>query len=279
VGKDTLADGLTKILGKESSVHVSGDDYHRWDRGNGSWEHLTHLNPNANEITKFFNDILTLTDGGDIRSGSYDHRVGRRLSSDTARAREFVIASGLHSLLISDMNRQANLTVFLEMSEDLRANLKVKRDTKIRGHKTEAVLKSIEERKRDFQKYIEPQRSLADLVVKSSSIEENSPTVSNDIEVSFESEAKVFDSELMSELSITCGLEVRIEILDTTRRKISVRGTTSSADLYEAFVRLEPRTSDILGEHVTWSEGPAGVVQIVVMVYLGNALRRERLVK
>ena len=279
VGKDTLAYGLTKILGRESSVHVSGDDYHRWDRGNGSWEHLTHLNPNANELTKFFNDILTLTDGGDIRSGSYDHRVGRRLSSDTARAREFVIASGLHSLLISDMNRQANLTVYLEMSEDLRANLKVKRDTRMRGHKTEAVLKSIEERKVDFLKYIEPQRSLADLVVKSSSIEENSPTVSNDIEVSFESEAKVFDSELMSELSITCGLEVRSENLDTKRRKISVRGTTSSAELYEAFVRLEPRTSDILGEHVTWSEGPAGVVQMVVMVYLGNALRRERLVK
>jgi len=279
VGKDTLAEGLTNILGRESSVHVSGDDYHRWDRGNRSWEHLTHLNPNANELTKFFNDILTLTDGGDIRSGKYDHRVGRRLSSDTARAREFVIASGLHSLMISDMNRQANLTVFLEMSEDLRANLKVKRDTKNRGHKLDAVLKSIEERKVDFQKYIEPQRGLADLIVKSSSVGENSSTVSSDIEICFESEAKVFDSDLIAELSITCGLEVSIENLDSKVRKISVRGTTSSADLYEAFVRLEPRTSDILGEHVTWSEGPAGVVQMVVMVYLGNALRRERLVK
>ncbi len=279
VGKDTLADGIKRILGRESSVHVSGDDYHRWDRGNGSWRHLTHLNPNANELTKFFNDILTLTDGGDIRSGKYDHRVGRRLSSSTARGREFVIASGLHSLTVNDMNRQANLTVYLEMSEDLRTDLKLRRDTYSRGHNPSAVLKSIEERKVDFQKYIEPQRSLADLVINSSAIGQHVDSVSGEIEICFESEAKVFDSLLLSELGMTCGLEVTIENTESNRRKICVRGSTSSVDLSEAFLKLEPRTSAILGEPRTWSEGPAGVVQMVVMVYLGNALRRERLVK
>jgi uridine kinase len=279
VGKDTLADGLTNILGRDSTVHVSGDDYHRWDRGNGSWRHLTHLNPNANELTKFFNDILTLADGGDILIGKYDHRVGRRLSSYTARGREFVIASGLHSLMVMDMNRQANLTVYLEMSDDLRATLKLKRDTHSRGHKPEDVLKSIQERKVDFQKYIEPQRSLADLVVKSSVIEQNDSSGSSEIEICFESEAKFFDSLLLSELSMTCGLEVTTEKIENDRRKISVRGSASSVGLSEAFVKIEPRISDILGKPLTWSDGPAGVVQMVVMVYLGNALRRERLVK
>jgi uridine kinase len=279
VGKDTLADGLTNILGRDSTVHVSGDDYHRWDRGNGSWLHLTHLNPNANELTKFFNDILTLTDGGDIRSGKYDHRVGRRLSPYTARGREFVIASGLHSLMVSDMNRQANLTVYLEMSEDLRASLKLKRDTHSRGHNPASVLKSIEERKGDFEKYIAPQRSSADLIVKISENLPNSGTNSSEIETCFESEAKVFDSLLLSELSVTCGLEVTIENINNKQRRISVRGSASSADLSEAFAKLEPRISDILGEPANWSVGPAGVVQMVVMVYLGNALRRERLVK
>jgi uridine kinase len=279
VGKDTLAVGLANILGKDSTVHVSGDDYHRWDRGNGSWQHLTHLNPNANELTKFFNDILTLTDGGDIRSGKYDHRVGRRLSSYTARGREFVLASGLHSLMVSDMNRQASLTVYLEMSEDLRATLKIKRDSHSRGHKPADVLKSIDARKYDFLKYIEPQRSLANLVVKTSAIGQIDSTGSSEIEVSFESEAKIFDSMLLSELSMTCGLEVTTENIDRNRRKISVRGSASSEDLSAAFVKLEPRISDILGEPVTWSVGPAGLVQMVVMVYLGNALRRERLVK
>jgi uridine kinase len=279
VGKDTLADGLTNILGRDSTVHVSGDDYHRWDRGNGSWQHLTHLNPTANELTKFFNDILTLADGGDIVSGKYDHRVGRRLSSYTARGREFVIASGLHSLMVRDMNRQANLTVYLEMSDDLRVTLKLRRDTHSRGHYPEDVLKSIQERKLDFQKHIEPQRSLADLVVKSSIIEHNDSSGSSEIEVCFESEAKFFDPLLLSELSVTCGLEVTTENIETDRRRISVRGSASPADLSEAFFKIEPRISEILGKPLTWSAGPAGVVQMVVMVYLGNSLRRERLVK
>lgn len=279
VGKDTLADGLANTLGRESTVHISGDDYHRWDRGHGSWQHLTHLNPNANELPRFFNDILTLTDGGDIRNGKYDHRIGRRLSSDTARSREFVIASGLHSLAISDMNRQASLTVFLEMSEDLRASLKLQRDTKNRGHKAEDVIKSLEERREDYRKFVEPQRSLADLVVKSSILDQTKPSGTSDIEVNFESQPKLFDAQLLSELSITCGLEVTTQHVDNNRRKISVRGFASTADLTSAFTALEPRVSAILGAPKTWGDGPAGIIQMVVMVYLGNALRRERLVK
>ena len=279
VGKDTLADGLANTLGRESTVHISGDDYHRWDRGHGSWQHLTHLNPNANELTRFFNNILTLTDGSDVRNGKYDHRIGRRLSSETARSREFVIASGLHSLAISDMNRQASLTVFLEMSEDLRASLKLQRDTKNRGHKPEEVIKSLEERREDSRKFVQPQRSLADLVVKSSIIAETKPSGTSDIEVNFESQPKLFDAQLLSELSITCGLEVTTEHVDNNRRKISVRGSASTADLTSAFTALEPRVSTILGAPKTWGDGPAGIIQMVVMVYLGNALRRERLVK
>jgi hypothetical protein len=181
--------------------------------------------------------------------------------------------------MVRDMNRQANLTVYLEMSDNLRATLKLKRDTHSRGHKPADVLNSIEERKVDFQKYIDPQRSLADLVVKSSAIEQNDSSGTSEFELCFESEARFFDSLLVSELSMTCGLEVTTENIDINRRKIFVRGSASSADLSEAFVKLEPRISGILGKPLTWSVGPAGVVQMVVMVYLGNALRRERLVK
>jgi uridine kinase len=279
VGKDTLADGLASILGRESTVHISGDDYHRWDRGNASWNHFTHLNPNANELPKFFNDILTLSDGGDIRAGKYDHRVGRRISPQTARGREFVIASGLHALLISDMNRQASLAVYLEMAEDLRAKLKLERDTLSRGHKPEDVLRSIEARLADSEKFIQPQRNLADLVVRTSVIEGLKLEDSRDLEVEFESEPKVFDAQLLSELSVTCSLEVSVEMLGHNRRKFRVRGSSSTQDLATAFGRLEPRISAILGDPKLWSDGPAGISQLVTMVYLANALRRERLVK
>jgi hypothetical protein len=237
------------------------------------------LNPQANELTRFFNDILTLTDGGEIRKGKYDHRVGRRLSSETARGREFVIASGLHALLISDMNRQASLTVFLEMSDDLRSALKLERDTQNRGHNSESVLRSIQERQGDAVRFIRPQLSLADLVVRSSFSTDNTRGNLEDIQVEFESEPKVFDSHLIAELGVTCGLEVNLANTEEKRRKIAVRGVANSLDLSTAFSRLEPRVSNILGNPKEWIGGPAGIVQMVVMVYLGNALRRERLVK
>lgn len=280
VGKDTLADGLTNILGTDSTVHVSGDDYHRWDRGHGSWEYLTHLNPLSNELPKFFNDILSLSDGRTIRAGKYDHRVGRRLSSRNARSREFVIGSGLHALMIPDVNRHSSLTVFLEMTEDLRANLKIMRDTESRGHAPEDVLRSIKERLEDSQKYVQPQRSLADLVVKTRVAEGSSTNDFQHLEIEFESESKAFDSQLVSELGMTCGLEVSLEnVPGEGRRRICVRGSAAESDLSSAFENLEPRVSDILGGSSGWNKGPAGVVQMVTMVYLANSLRRERLVK
>jgi uridine kinase len=279
VGKDTLADGLTSILGRDSTVLVSGDDYHRWDRGDGSWEYLTHLNPLSNELPKFFNDILSLSDGRTIRAGKYDHRIGRRLSSRNARSREFVIGSGLHALMIPDVNRHSSLTVFLEMTEDLRANLKIMRDTQSRGHAPEDVLRSIKARLEDSQKYVQPQRALADLVVKTRVAEGSSNRDFENLEIEFESEPKVFDSQLVSELGMTCGLEVSIANVAGGRRRICARGSATQADLSSAFENLEPRVSDILGGSSGWNQGPAGVVQMVTMVYLANSLKRERLVK
>jgi hypothetical protein len=177
------------------------------------------------------------------------------------------------------MNRQASLAVFLEMAEDLRAKLKVERDTASRGHNPEDVLRSIEGRLADAEKYIKPQRELADLVVRTSVIGGVKPSDYGTLEVEFESEPKVFDALLFSELSVTCGLEIELEIHSSSRRKVRVRGSTSSENLASAFGRLEPRISAILGDPKRWSDGPAGISQLVTMVYLANALRRERLVK
>ena len=102
---------------------------------------------------------------------------------------------------------------------------------------------------------------------------------SRDLEVEFESEPKVFDAQLLSELTVTCSLEVSVEMLGHNRRKFRVRGSSSPQDLATAFGRLEPRISAILGDPKLWSEGPAGISQLVTMVYLANSLRRERLVK
>lgn len=278
VGKDTLAEGLSRTLGEDSCIRVSGDDYHRWDRGEGAWNYLTHLNPATNELTRFFNDLLALSSGQAIRNGHYDHSTGKRSASKVARSREFVIASGLHALHINDVNRQSSLSIFLEMGEELRADLKIARDTSARGHSREAVLASLERRKADSAMFIAPQREKADLVIKTDYISPLELGSRDMLQVSFTSEPKIFDDQLISELSVTCGLELTSKIAPGGKRSISVIGEADSSSLSAAFERIEPRISNILGANISWSQGSAGLVQMVTLLYLANALRRERLI-
>jgi uridine kinase len=281
VGKDTLSDGLTRVLGPHSCFQLSGDDYHRWDRGTGSWKFLTHLDPSANELPRFFDDILSLSDGADIRSSHYDHSFGRRLSSQRVKSKEFVIASGLHALLVRDINKLANLTVFLEMDDELRMHLKIRRDTVSRGHSPQHVIQSISDRESDSRAHITPQRDVADLIVRSGFLGVQPPLLASNFEtaITIESEPKLFDHRLLNELSVTCGLEVSTTSAPNNRREIRIKGSASREDLTLAFYRLEPRVASILGGAKEWDHGPTGVIQMIVMVYLANSLRRERLVK
>lgn len=278
VGKDTLAEGLSRTLGEDSCVRISGDDYHRWDRGEGAWNYLTHLNPSTNELSKFFNDLLALTSGQDITNGHYDHETGKRAASKKSKSREFVIASGLHALHIKDVNLQSSLSIFLEMGEDLRTDLKVARDTEVRGHSREAVLASIEKRRSDSELFVAPQRNQADLHIKTDYAADDTVKSPDNLQVSFISEPKIFDDQLISELSVTCGLELSVSAAENGRRSVKVIGVAEPASLNSAFERIEPRISKILGSDISWSTGSAGLVQMVTLVYLSNALRRERLI-
>jgi len=277
-GKDTLADGMSRALGENSTVHLSGDDYHMWDRGNGSWRFLTHLNPAANDLSKYFNSILDLASGKSVNVGKYDHQLGRRLSSKTAIVREFVISSGLHALWSKDVSSLASLRVFLSMSDELRLELKVRRDVEDRGHSLDAVINSVESRKPDYEKYIEPQRLEADLAVHSSFTQMGAGG-GKEVVIDFTSYPKVFDSKLLSELNHTCGLEAELQSQSAGKRSIRVLGATTSEMLSLALQRLEPEVYEVINLRQKWSEGPPGIVQFVSLVYLANALRRERLIK
>ena len=277
VGKDTLAEGLSRSLGLEVTALVSGDDYHVWDRGKASWNFVTHLNPSANELSRFARDVMRLTEGRSIEKGTYNHQLGRRLTSETSRSREFVVASGLHALWARDLNQLAALKIFISMSDDLRILLKTSRDSARRGYLRSQVLEVMGRRKADSENFIAPQRSEADLAIH---LESDSGTSFEDAIVTklyFSSKPMLFDENLVSELSNTCGLEVMWES-DGSSRTISVSGTCDLDSLRHAFARLEPEVSSVLGPDIDFDRSGAGVIQMVVLVYLVSALRLERLI-
>jgi len=59
-----------------------------------------------------------------------------------------------------------DFTIYLDISDDIKFAWKVQRDMQERGHSLESIKESIEARKPDFDAYVAPQRSAADIIVQ-----------------------------------------------------------------------------------------------------------------
>ena len=134
LGKSTLADALTKLLGTHSVVEISGDDYHLWDRRNGMWKALTHLNPAANDLGRLGNDLVAMTNRSPISSPKYDHAIGKLSEAVSIPSNDFIIVTGLHAFYTSALRPLYDVQIYLDMDEPLRRHFKHIRDTGQRGY-------------------------------------------------------------------------------------------------------------------------------------------------
>lgn len=90
-GKDTLVESLTDLFGQHSVVSVSGDDYHLWDRHKPMWQVMTHLNPKANDLERFTQDVVSLVGRRAISVRHYDHQVGKMSRPAYLKSNDFIL--------------------------------------------------------------------------------------------------------------------------------------------------------------------------------------------
>ena len=160
-GKTTVSTILKNLF--NNSFILECDRYHKWERGNENWNTITHLNPEANYITKMENDVFNLKIGKDIYQVDYDHKTGQFTDNQIIESKDNIIVCGLHCLYLPD--NIINLKVYMDTDENLRIPWKVKRDIHKRGYTIEKIMKQINDRKLDFDTYIYPQREQADLII------------------------------------------------------------------------------------------------------------------
>lgn len=165
-GKTTMINIIEKCIGSKNLLQVEGDGDHRWERDNKSWDDYTALNPKANYLYRQAEDLKQLRTGNTIRRVDYDHSMGRFTSPRKIRSKNYVILCGLHSMYLPQTRKHLDLKIYMDSDEKLRRYWKIQRDTVQRGHSKETVLKSIEERMPDAEKYIYPQKNYSDLIVK-----------------------------------------------------------------------------------------------------------------
>jgi len=161
-GKTTISNILKEFF--NNSFILECDRYHKWERNNENWKNMTHLNPEANYITKMTCDVFDLKIGNNIYQVDYDHNIGKFTDKQLIESKENVIVCGLHSLYLP--NNIINLKIYMDTDDNLRILWKIKRDKEKRGYSVENILEQIRLRKKDFQKYIYPQKQKADIIIK-----------------------------------------------------------------------------------------------------------------
>ena len=164
-GKTTLMTYIEFIFNNEL-LKIEGDRYHKWERGDKNWEKYTHLNPEANHISKFCDDVYNLKIGNNIYQVDYNHKNGKFTEKEKLTNKKNILLCGLHTLFDKNTNNLLNFKIFLNTDEKLRRYWKIKRDVSERGYNFETVLKQIERRVDDYNKFIEPQINNCDLEIK-----------------------------------------------------------------------------------------------------------------
>jgi uridine kinase len=280
-GKDTFADAITGLFGEHSVVKLSGDDYHLWDRQKPMWQVMTHLNPMANDLEGFCNDLVSLTDGKGVISRHYDHQTGRMSKPFQIESNDFIIASGLHALYLPILRECYNLKIYLEIDEGLRRYFKLKRDVQQRGHTVERVLGSLEKRKPDSERFIRPQSNHADLIL---SLQPIHSRMLEDLDGKHPLRLKlvVETKNGFNELSIhrvlvgVCGLHVDIVVgNDGADVKMSIEGEVSAADVAMAAEILCPRVLEFLDIPPKWQDGMLGLMQLITLSHISQALTKR----
>ncbi len=165
-GKTSMIEIIEKGLGNTNIQYIEGDGDHKWERGNHNWDDYTALNPKANYLYRQSMELKALREGITIRRADYDHKTGKFMNMQRIRSKKYVILCGLHALYLPQTRTNLDLKIYMDSDEKLRRYWKIKRDTSIRGHSKEEVLKSIEARLPDAQRYIYPQKDYADLIVR-----------------------------------------------------------------------------------------------------------------
>merc|ERR1719191_695370 len=186
-GKSTFMRRMTGIFGGESKLLDIGretntlvsdmttviclDDYHKWDRtgrkSNPEWpDGITALHQACQDWDKMAADVTDLKAGKTVSKPIYNHITGELDPYEEVPATPIVIFEGLHPLYDSRVNAALDLSIYLDITDDVKFAWKAQRDIAERGATMEEVQKAIDGRKPDFKAYVEPQKEKADIIIQ-----------------------------------------------------------------------------------------------------------------
>ena len=161
-GKSTLGNILKHYF--SNSFLLECDRYHKWERNDPNWKSYTHLDPDANYITKMSDDIFNLKIKNDVYQVDYDHSNGKFIEPEKVESSDNIIVCGLHSLY-GNNDHIYNLKIFMDPDPSLKYEWKICRDMEKRGYTRDQVLLEMNKRAKDYVEFVEPQKNSSDVII------------------------------------------------------------------------------------------------------------------
>jgi hypothetical protein len=177
-----------------------------------------------------------------------------------------------------------DLRIYLEVDEELRRAWKVARDSKKRGHTPEAVIRSIERRVPDSERFIAPQRRNADVVLRVEPVKPyrfsveggRCSPVPKRMCLRVEQAQGLYAERLSRVLVGLIGAHVTSEGLDEPGRVVQrIEGEFEAEDIALVASRIIPNLDELLDLKPRWQGGIVGIMQLVVLTQASEAMRRR----
>jgi uridine kinase len=277
VGKDRMANLLTRLLGEREVIRLAGDDYHRWERGNENWKVLTHLDPKGNRLHEQLEHTVALRGGRGIIKVAYDHKTGKFSGTQAVDPRKNILVQGLHTFLLEQQRGLFDLRVFLDPDEKLRLFWKLRRDSLERGADAAKVRSSNAKRASDRESSVLPQKEHADLVF---SLKPVRPAALKDFKAEPELYVEVtarnsFNLESLAErLGELPGIKVQVEYpKGLSKIRVKIYGRPSADEIDRAALDLIPNLADLVGTQPRFEGGQDGIMILALLSCLSAALR------
>ncbi|EFA71522.1 phosphoribulokinase [Cylindrospermopsis raciborskii CENA303] len=165
-GKSTFLRRLIDLFGEDFMTVICLDDYHCLDRKQRKETGITALDPRANNFDLMYEQIKALKEGHAVDKPIYNHETGMIDPPERIKPNHIIVVEGLHPLYDERVRSLLDFSVYFDISDEVKIAWKIQRDMAERGHRYEDVLAQINSRKPDFDKFIEPQREFADVVLQ-----------------------------------------------------------------------------------------------------------------
>lgn len=165
-GKSTFLRRLSDLFGEQFMTVICLDDYHSLDRKQRKATGITALDPRANNFDLMYEQVKALKEGKSIMKPIYNHETGMIDPPELIEPNHVIVIEGLHPLFDPRVRELLDFSVYLDLSDEVKIAWKIQRDMAERGHTLQDVMQAIEARRPDFEAYIDPQKSHADVVIQ-----------------------------------------------------------------------------------------------------------------